>query len=98
MSAVAAEPAFEQDEFVDLPRIGREASMLLDEALQAGRPPVPSGKGDMGVEGPTLGFQSDGLAGPFDLAGQRPAFVAWFDAGPKCPSAAMIEAADAAQP
>src|SRR5256885_16471977 len=96
MRAVAREAAFEQDEGVDLERVGGEAPSALEEGRDlAGAAAFPAGECDVGHEGAALGLEAGGLAGTLDLGGERGERRLGLDAGPQRARIALLEAGGA---
>src|SRR5690242_5994491 len=97
MRAVAGEADFEEDEFVDVEWLRREAAAAVEEIGDfAAAAAFPARDRDVRKEGAALGFEADGQANALDLGGEGGDGRLRFDAAPERAAAALLEPADAA--
>jgi hypothetical protein len=83
VSAVTGQPAFEQDEGIDLEWLRREAAVAFEEGSSFPRPAAfPAGEGDVRVKGAALGLEAGRLAGALDPGGECGDRLPRLDPGP----------------
>ena len=82
MRAALTETAFEQDELMDVPRIGAQTAMPFQESVDTVRSAIPAREGDVGPIGPLFGLDAGGLAGALDLGSKDLELLLWMNAGP----------------
>ena len=97
--AVLGEATFEQDELVDLERLGSECSRAFEKGCDlTTSPALPACKGDMRMEGAPFGLEPGLLAYSLDLGGKRGESFPGFNSSPDGSRASLLEPADAFDP
>lgn len=96
MRPVPRKATLEEDEAVDVERIGIERGVALEKPFNLASPAAsPAGEGDVRMERAVLRIETGGLARSFDLGGKGGELSLRLDSGPEGAGVALLEASDA---